>query len=196
MGDTYTSVHLPDLELSGIAGAHAAVTAALIDHGIITPDQDRDAVLSAYKYHAVYRPGPAVRGAYRDQRSADNVYELQTNGIGARVGQSYNVMSIIEVDHLGCPKCGSVQRDDLVPTIGEALTAFQGSGQMPSLTCLSCGVASDVRQWSGLEQMCFSYLGYEFWNWPPLQLDGWTLDIPQVIAKAARTRAQIGWGHV
>jgi hypothetical protein len=196
MGDSFSSVFLPDLEPSEVAGAHGRVMDALLRAKIIAADQDPAAVLSPENCTSAHRPGPAFCDLHDDRRYMEMTLTLHTNGMAASVGAAWNVYEIQYIEAITCPACKAVQDDNVIGFVGANVMDLIDGKVMPHLTCPACHVASDARQWAGIEPLGLSYLGYTFWNWMPVDADGWRVDIPGLIAQAAGSRVYVGGGKL
>jgi hypothetical protein len=93
-----------------------------------------------------------------------------------------------------CNKVIAVFRD-IQLIVGEP-TPGMGIMWMQQLYARFCGNASRLSNWHSRPPLGFGNLSFQFWNWPPLDLPGWTLDIPELVRQITGHSIVISWGRI
>jgi hypothetical protein len=134
----------------------ASVLAWLVDSGVVEAT-DRD-------YHdwpgGGYAPGPCYETAVVEPREE---LDLRWNN-GLHVITGRTVFYSDGVDAIACPACQTaVAWGQLSDAIDEWYAAGAGTRR-----CGGCGRVMGLNDWRWQPPWGFGYLGFEFWNWPPL----------------------------
>lgn len=187
MSTSYQSVMFPSLEPQDVAAARSAVVGVLVDSGLIMdqPAKTAGAGDETSEYFEFYDPTPLVRGYFGPALAGASPH---VGGVGVRQGIGFNPLAFNLRDDWTCPAC----RKEFVGEVGDALisqgaSGFWTTGRIPMVACPQCGVSSDARQWDAMGYpLGFTYLAFEFWDWPDFALPGqWSIDIPARMARAA-----------
>jgi hypothetical protein len=145
------------------AGLAESTVAWLVAEGIVLADRT-DCVVGADLGHP---PGPGFRLAV--ETYAD---EVAYDGLEVRTGRSvfHGVQSW--VDRISCPHCGTATTwDDIAETVSAWVDTGSGAHQ-----CGACARPAGLNDWRWDPPMAFGYLGFTFWNWPPLR-DGFVAEV-------------------
>jgi len=115
-----------------------------------------------------------------------------TRGMEVCVGFGFKGWELNEIETLTCPDCAKPQEIDNL-SLYEAIDQFHDSGVIPPMSCPLCNVSCDIRAWASKPRLTFTYLGFAFWNWPPLtgvpadefnSAGEWSLNIPKLMSDA------------
>lgn len=162
MGDWFQVIADPEATAAEADRLAAEVLAWLVDRGIVRPE--RAGCVLGEGGHA---PGPNWRVAVTEPGAG--LLGLGTNGLEVITGRT--VFHSMDLDSIACPHCGSVavrgavesEWDDFLPSIESWYAG--GSGIR---TCDQCGQAVGLNDWRWTPDWAFGHLGFQFWNWPPL----------------------------
>ncbi|WP_346534278.1 hypothetical protein [Micromonospora sp. DPT] len=87
------------------------------------------------------------------------------------------------VDRVVCPHCQSaiVDQDDEErwPSFSESIDSWCAGGSGVE-SCPHCGKSTGLNEWHWSPPWGFGYLGFEFWNWPPLD-PGFIADVGNLL---------------
>jgi hypothetical protein len=150
----------------------AAVVCWLIDSGVIAGEQ-AGCVLGAA---AGYPPGPGYAAAVTDPDEL--LAGLKVNGVEVSARRSVFFPGQGEIGPVSCPHCGHnvelQESADQSPTahwklFSDALSNWM-AGQPGAVTCPDCRQAAGLNDWYwGVDwPVAVGFLGFTFWNWPPL----------------------------
>lgn len=147
-----------------------------------------------------YRPGPAVPAIYLPEPNECRFWELTTSGVEVSIGRSFNLWALgPSCEYFICPKCHvKYLRSDspIWDSIFEAADNWHGKNIDATIACPSCGNASRLSDWHSRPPLGFGNLSFQFWNWPPLDLPGWKLDIPKLVRQITGHSIVISWGRI
>ena len=140
----------------------AELMAWLIDRNIVVAEPT-DCVLAGDGYApgrnyaaAVIQPDP-------------HLYDLRTNGLSVITGRT--VFYSMGVEQVVCPYCEArvVDRrdEDSWHRFAESIDAWY-SGESGVRVCEQCARSVGLNEWQWTPPWGFGYLGFQFWNWPPL----------------------------
>jgi hypothetical protein len=150
----------------------AAVVDWLTGEDIIAAEP-ADCVLGA---ESGYPPGPRYASAVREPD--ERLFRLRTNGVEVCTSRAVFAPIQGEMGPVACPYCE--QRIDLEDratgqttpqweAFSDALNAWMEGG--PSeVCCPQCGQGAGFNDWHWISEWPFAvgFLGFTFWNWPPL----------------------------
>lgn len=107
-----------------------------------------------------YPPGPN-----HERATDEKVPELWTNGLDIITGRTVFHSTGVET-YLICSQCGERFQppDEWTDAIGEWYDR-RGPGL---LSCIRCNYTEAITKWQHDPPWGFGNLGFEFWNWPPL----------------------------
>lgn len=96
----------------------------------------------------------------------DRLLKLRTNGLKIVVGRT------VFYTHYGpatttCPRCRASESLERGSQIVRAIGGWYETGEA-FVPCAACGVQIRLVDWQIEPSWGFGYLGFEFWNWPPL----------------------------
>lgn len=174
----------------------ARVVDALIEDGILDPEQDPESILGG---EGGYRPGPKISTLYQLDNDESSFCELATNGLELETKPWVNVYGMPCFEHFTCPKCDAkFEMDDpfsdefLSTTVGEF---YEGNSSV-SAECPSCEQTSTVREWKATPHLGFCNLAFIFWNWPPFDSAGWKSNVPQRISEILGHKVATTYGRL
>lgn len=196
MGTYLQSVMFPSLERDQVAGARDRVLGALVDGGLIEdrPANPGDDDLSTHDYAAAYPPARSLNGFLHADLRKMNRIELggqpAAGVLGIREGFCLNTLAFNGLAEYGiatCPDCrADIEYQDADDLACKAATVFWETGAIPAAECPRCKGHGDIRRWEFNEPLGFTYLAFEFWNWPDFRHPAnWTIDIPAIMSRAA-----------
>jgi hypothetical protein len=144
----------------------------LAREGIIAVEPT-DCVLGA---ESGYPPGPRYTAAVTE--SGECLLQLRTNGVEVCTSRTVFAPARGEMGPVVCPHCRqTVELED--PATGQiapqwepfsdALNAWMGGGP-GEVRCPQCGQVAGFNDWRWIGEWPFAvgFLGFTFWNWPPL----------------------------
>jgi endogenous inhibitor of DNA gyrase (YacG/DUF329 family) len=151
----------------------ASVVAWLAGAGIIEA-VPTDCVLST---EPGYPPGPRYIAAVTGP--GERLHSLRTNGLAVITTRSVFHPIQGELGPVACPRCGqTVELED--PATGQAAHQWERfsdalstwmTGGPCEVACPHCGQAAGFNDWHWASDWPFAvgFLGFKFWNWPPLK---------------------------
>jgi hypothetical protein len=90
---------------------------------------------------------------------------LATNGVVEVVGRTVFHNAGGGLDIVRCPLCLA---NEVASAWGEIVARWHEGDDLAALQCTSCNESSPVTEWTFDPPWAFGNLGFEFWNWPPL----------------------------
>lgn len=133
----------------------ALVLAWLVDAGIVEATYRDDDPLG--EGHA---PGPRYATAVVEPY--EHLHRRWNNGMRIITGRT--VFYSMGVDTIICPHCATaVAWEQLSDAVDEWYAGAAGTRH-----CGGCGRVMGLNDWCWQPPWGFGYLGFEFWNWPPL----------------------------
>ncbi|MFI7678959.1 hypothetical protein [Actinophytocola sp. NPDC049390] len=157
MGEWFQTIADVDATPDEAAGLADEVVAWLVAEGIVLGGRTH-CLLGAEDLG--YPPGP------RCARAADDVdvpFPVG-DGLDVRIGRTVFHGGQSGVDRVSCPHCGaSAEWDEVSDTIGTWFESGVGGH-----SCRACGRTAGLNDWGWDPPWAFGYLGFTFWNWPPL----------------------------
>ncbi len=172
MGDSFqiiADVEASEAEARALA---ASVVGWLADSGIIT-GQQADCVLGG---EAGYPPGPGYGAAVTEPDEL--LPGLKVNGVAVTTARSVFFPVQGEIGPVTCPHCGrDVELGD--PASGAATAHWERfgaalghwmAGEHSEVTCPHCHLQAGLNDWYWGPDwpVAVGFLGFTFWNWPPL----------------------------
>jgi hypothetical protein len=161
MGDWFQIIVDKDATEQEAAELASRIRDWLIAEGIVEREMT-DCVLGS---DLGYPPGPNAEQAVDDE-PMDDVRELLRDGLDIITKRSVFHAMPGEVE-LICTDCG--QRFDPPDEWQEAIGEWYDERGPGNLKCPHCGVERPIIAWEHDPVWGFGYLGFEFWNWPPLR---------------------------
>ena len=162
MSDWFQTIADIDVGPSEAVQAGAAVLEWLITSGVVVAEVTDRALGDG---HA---PGPNFADAVREPDP--NVMQWRTNGMKVIVGRT--VFHSMDADRVTCPHCGSaIELHDDQAVWNQLLATISAwyDGGQGNRACWVCGRTVGLNSWDWDPPWGFGYLGFQFWNWPPLQ---------------------------
>ena len=156
---TITDIDVGPAEAEQVA---TAVLEWLIASGIVVAELTDCAVGDG---HA---PGSNFGNAVRE--ADPRLLGLQANGMKVITGRT--VFSSMDADRVTCPHCRSaIDLHDGQDAWNQLSATINGwyEGEQGSTACWVCGRAVGLNNWEWDPPWGFGYLGFQFWNWPPLE---------------------------
>ncbi len=196
MSDSFEMLVDVDATLDEADGLQRAVIDRFRTLGLITGELDPDCVLGGRGYH----PGPAIPQFYdRDEREGA-FWELRTCGVEPQVRRSYNFWALGPAcEGLTCPACRTTVKplnDEFGDAVGEALGEWDNESGPALLTCPQCSQSQTITEWQCHPPLGFGNLSFRFWNWPPLDLPSWKIDIAGIVREVTGHRIEATHGHL
>jgi hypothetical protein len=140
-----------------------AVLGWLVDRGIVEHETSDCVLGNDGQGHS---PGPHLETAVDGDTATTR--QLWTNGLSIVVGRTIFDSGSNGVE-LQCPECSATfEPDD--DWSDAAQTWAEGEDSVP-YSCPACGRDQALQDWTGPWPWGFGPLGFEFWNWPPLNRD-------------------------
>jgi hypothetical protein len=132
----------------------ALVLAWLVDGGIV------EATCRDESRGGGHAPGPRYAAAVVEPD--EGLHRLNNNGLHVVTGRT--VFFSMGVDAIACPWCTTaVAWERLSDAVDEWYAGAAGTRR-----CGGCGRVMGLNDWRWQPPWGFGYLGFEFWNWPPL----------------------------
>jgi hypothetical protein len=129
---------------------------------------------------------------------------LATCGMEVCEGFGFKGWELNDIDKALCPACHKSQPLESFG-IFEAIEKFHETEIIPNISCKDCGLSQDVRKIESEPKLTFTYLGFAFWNWPPLNgfpadeynsAGIWQIDIPALMENLAQSPISYSYGRV
>lgn len=149
----------------------ASVVSWLTREGVIA-GEPADCVLGA---ESGYPPGPRYTAAVTEPDEL--LLRLWTNGVEVCTSRTVFAAAQGEMGQVVCPHCGQTMElhdpatDQATPQwepFNDTLTAWMEGGS-DKVRCPQCGQAAGFNDWRWTgEPFAVGFLGFTFWNWPPL----------------------------
>jgi hypothetical protein len=111
-----------------------------------------------------YPPGPNYGKAVDEE--IDNLQELWTNGLDI-IAKRTVFNSMPGGVELVCAGCGL--RFEPPDEWSEAISEWYDQRGPGNLGCHGCNGVRPITEWQHEPPWGFGYLGFQFWNWPPLK---------------------------
>ena len=173
MGDHFQIIADAEATEAEAPALGASVVSWLASEGIIGAEPT-DCVLSA---EPGYPPGPRYIAAVTGP--SEWLPRLRTNGLAVITTRSVFHPIQGELGPVACPHCGqTVELEDPAtgqPTqqwerFSDALNAWM-SGDACAVACPRCRQVTGFNDWhwTGDWPFAVGFLGFKFWNWPPLR---------------------------
>lgn len=147
-----------------------------------------------------YRPGLAVPTIYIPEPNECRFWKLTTSGVEVSIQRSFNLWALGPAcEYFICPNCHvkHIRSDSpLWDRIFEAAGNWLGHNIDVNIACPSCGNGAPIFDWHSSPPLGFGNLSFLFWNWPPLDLPGWKLDIPKLVREITGHSIVISWGRI
>jgi hypothetical protein len=176
-----------------------AVAGAVLDRfrelGLITGEANSDCVLGGIGY----RPGSAVAELYELGEREGKFWELVTCGVEPAIGRSLNMWALGPVcEEFSCAACGVKIEplSDALDEIAKAIVEWQEESGPALVACPKCQQKYAVTQWQCKPPLGFGNLSFRFWNWPPLDLRSWKIDIPELVREVTGHTVVQTYGHL
>lgn len=196
MSTSYQSVMFPSLERGQVAEARDSVLIALVDGGLIddTPARPSECGFDNDAYSAIYPPARGLNRFISPELRARNRIDVgdapAVGVLGIREGFGINPLAfnlLADCAEATCPNCSAtVEFQDVDDLASSAANSFWSTGAIPPAECPRCHASADIRNWVFNYPLGFTYLAFEFWDWPGfIHPQEWTLDIPQLMSRAA-----------
>jgi hypothetical protein len=145
-----------------------------------------------------YRPGPRVSEIYKIGKREGKFWELVTCGVEPKIGKSFNEWALGPVfEGIICPHCHThfAPENDICHDFTDAACAWLDGDAAP-FPCSQCSQRFEIEQWECRPPLGCGNLSFRFWNWPPLVLPGWTVEIPAMIASVTGHQIVRTYGHL
>ena len=196
MSDTFEM--LVDVEVS-LADARDLSNAVIIEfrnRGLIVGELTPDCALGGLGY----RTGPSILTLYTPQSNESKFWKLVTSGIEPRIERTFNHWALgSSCESFSCVKCfGKVELSDreFRKAVIDAIEEWINELGTAELTCPHCKQSTPVTLWKAQPPLGFGNLSFCFWNWPPLDLPGWQLDIPELVRSITGHTIVLTWGRI
>ena len=211
MSDSFEDWFFPELEREGASKAKENILRGFWKRGLIETENNPDLVLG--HVDEAYGPTEKLAALYSKPDGLGGVsLSLWTRGMGVHEGFALDGFELSYMEKIICPGCqtsNSFKETGLI----EAMEIFHKTQIIPEIKCPVCGDLHDARHWRGElhdkrwqsePQFTFCYLGFKFWNWPPLKgLEGseydppgvWKVDIPNLMEELAQSPVSFLYGH-
>jgi hypothetical protein len=175
MSDTYQTIVDADATAEKAADLAAGVVETFQRRDIIAGERT-DCVLGSADGTG-YPPGPNYEDAIEPHVHSDvcrgqphlDIRQLWTNGLAVDVGRRV-FYSMTGEQALVCRSCGSrIALDRFPASLDEAINEWYAGAGPGQFSCSFCGAPVAVSAWTWDPPWAFGYLGFTFWNWPPLK---------------------------
>jgi hypothetical protein len=197
MSDSFEMLIDVDATPSEANGVAKAVLERFRKLGLITGRTDRDCVLGDGKG---YRPGPAVRTLCKLGKGYFPFWEMSPCGVESRIGRRYNYDALgPSCEGFACPACEADFEpfgNDLAEAIAKAADKWADETGPGNVTCPQCRKKQPVTDWRCKPPLGFGNVSFRFWNWPPLQLPVWKIDIPAIVREVTGHSIVKTHGHI
>lgn len=196
MSDHFEYWFFPKLEKHEVAEAKLKRLNNFWSRGLLNKTNDPDSVLGGTE---AYRPTAKLASLYNAKNNHFSMsLDLETCGMEVCEGFGFKGWELNEIERLACPNC---RRESDLETIAlyDAIDEFHQSGIIPSMHCPRCGTAPSAKDWKSEPRLTFTYLGFAFWNWPPLksESDGkWSLDLPDMMHELVQSPIAYSYGRL
>lgn len=196
MSTSFEYVLFPELGRDEAAPASQRVIAALQEAGIIETDYTETEFEKGYapqrrNLHRFYVPDTS---AFLRLRHYTHVKPS--------VGFGFQGPELTQIEEVICPDCGPRPISDNIQTIHFAAGDFHNTGDIPEITC-ACGATHRATKFRSTPELTFAHLCFSFPNWPPLDKraegpdgEGWLIDIPSLMERAAGSPARHSYGRL
>jgi len=169
-----------DVSLSDAPSLADRIVTELRDRGLITGDLSQECVLGGSGYHI----GPAAQELYKLSPNEGHFWTLIASGVEPSIERSCNLWALSpSCEYFVCPVCNTTH-ENLTGEIGDSIISAVGHWHEQNgdteAHCTNCGKATQITEWQSKPPMGYGNLAFRFWNWPPFDASGWTLDIPQL----------------
>ncbi len=200
MSDHYDFWFFPTVPKNEAGAVKARVLGALWENQIVEMEQDPQTTLGEGDSYA---PTEGLANAYSDPNAngSSSWTKLLTRGLEVIEGFGFQGMEINLIETVTCPGCGEIPIEELTEAILKAAAQFHDTGIIPEITC-QCGSKVHATELRSTPELTFTYVGFNFWNWPPLDAkqtplsSGWQTDIPKMMADAAGYPIRHSWGRI
>ncbi|MER6594610.1 hypothetical protein ABT214_22720 [Micromonospora purpureochromogenes] len=174
MGDWFETIADVEATAEEADRLGVEVLSWLVEQGIVMAEQT-DCILGG----TGYAPGPDY-GIAVTQHYA-HMHRQGVNGLNVVTGRA--AFYSMGVDRIVCPHCQSaaVDQDDEEhwPSFSESIDSWYAGGSGVE-SCPHCGKSAGLNEWHWSPPWGFGYLGFEFWNWPPLD-PGFITDVANLL---------------
>lgn len=175
MGDTYEAIVDADATAKEAAQLAVRVVEMLQRRGIIAGERT-DCVLGGADGIG-YPSGPNYEDAVEPHVHNDSCRgqphldfrQLWTNGLAVDVGRRV-FYSMTGENALVCSACRTRSEMEQFPdALHEAINEWYAGTGPGQFACPHCSALAPITLWSWDPPWAFGYLGFTFWNWPPLR---------------------------
>ena len=176
MGDTYEALVDADATAEEATQLAVRVVEMLQRRGIIAGERT-DCVLGGADGTG-YPPGPHYEDAVEPHVHNDScrgrphldVRQLWTNGLAVDVGKRV-FYSMTGETAVVCSACQTRSEMEPFPdALHEAINEWYAGTGPGQFACPHCGARAPITVWTWDPPWAFGYLGFTFWNWPPLSV--------------------------
>jgi hypothetical protein len=174
MGDWFQTIVDIDATPQQAPELAAAVLDWFVERGVVLAERT-DCVLGGNGHAA----GPNYTSAVT--RPDPSLHTLRTNGL--QVITERTVFHSSEVERISCPHCGAAthftvdsgEPDDAWENMSANIATWYSGGN-DAHSCSACGRTAGLNEWRWDPPWGFGYLGFTFWNWPPIK-DDFVIDL-------------------
>jgi hypothetical protein len=149
--------------------------------GLITGEANPDCVLGG----SGYQPGPLIADSYPLDEHETPFWKMRTCGVEAEVGRSFNGWALNIAKGLTCPACGAEINYGLdrsfLKTIHDGMQEWLDKPDPALILCPKCMTRRPITEWQCDPPLGFGNVAFTFWNWPPLELAKWKIDIAATV---------------
>jgi len=203
VSDSFEYWFFPELEREEAAKAKQNILQGFWKRGLIETENNPELVLG--DVDEVYGPTEKLAALYsKPDRFGGVSLSLWTRGMGVHEGFAFDGFELSYIEKVVCSECQTSQPVKATGLIG-AMETFYNTQIIPEIKCKVCGVLQDARRWQSEPRLSFSYLGFKFWNWPPLKGEKgineydppgvWKVDIPNLMEELAQSPVSFLYGH-
>src|SRR5262245_19098396 len=193
MSDSFEMLVDVDVVLDDASQACEAIVKWLRDRDLIEGELNEACVLGGLGFC----PGKAVSTAYRLGERECAFWELITCSVEPRSGRDFNEMAF--GDWFSCPSCQSrINASDAAfyDAAANAVGEWLSDSGPATAACPKCASRTSITMWHCEPPLAFGNLAFRFWNWPPLDLPAWQIDIPGELAKVTGHRLVRTYGRI
>jgi hypothetical protein len=166
------------------------------DVGLIAGTLTRECALGGEGYP----PGPAIPDLYALEGDEGPFWQLITSGVEPRVGRDFNEWALGPVcEGFTCSTCRAEIEpfsDEMGDSVAKAVAAWIDQTGSILVTCPRCGSTRPITEWECKPPLGFGNLAFRFWNWPPLDLPSWKLDIVAIVREVTGHAMVRTHGHI
>jgi hypothetical protein len=188
MGDSYEALIDCQATQGDAELMRSLIVECLSESDLIVPVLSADCVLDGEGYPA----SPRCAAAYPLEQGEgalhpNEFWTLRTNGVEIYCGPWINMFGFHMFDCAECPHCQHRYGEDFLAELNPMIDAFSSAGVLPTVTCAGCSAHVRLHDWRCEPHLGFVNLAIVFYNWPPLDDDGWKLNVSGIIeAKLGR----------